>query len=247
MFGQREIEVVAVHLGVCEWQTVERVVGGHIVGVSMLDNRQRNGEFLDIFGNILVFFVFAGIVRETLHRVHHQILRSAVTEDFGNLLKVAEHLVVQRMLFAALPEILVVKLAVIHFFYIVDAAVGFVFFVVNAVKGIFQTHDAVAGVGHLVHQLVRPLEIDGLGVAILVYMDDLADRFVLVVGEIERVEAVDHDLLELFAFAVIDIDLVGVADIAEVPDLADLALAVIDFVIGFAREEGHDTEGRQNH
>ena len=46
---------------------------------------------------------------------------------------------------------------------------------------------------------------------------------------------------------IILIDLVGVADIAEVPDLADLALAVIDFVIGFAREEGHDTEGRQNH
>ena len=76
-------------------------------------------------------------------------------------------------------------------------------------------------------------------------MDNFRNGLVLVVGEIIRFQRVNHDLGEHILFIVM-IDLVGVADVAEVPDLADLALAVIDFVIGFARKEGHDTECRQN-
>ena len=130
-----------------------------------------------------------------------------------------------------------------HCFNVVNAAESLVFLVINAVECVFRTNDTIYSVCHLVNKTISPFEVNCL-CEIFANMDNLADRFVLVVGEIERVEAVDHNLLELFAFAVIDIDLVGGAHIAAVPDLADFASGVVDFFIGLA---GGERSRQQSH
>jgi hypothetical protein len=58
---------------------------------------------------------------------------------------------------------------------------------------------------------------------------------VLLVGEVEGIDTIDDNFVQILGFLIIDIDLIGLSYVAEIPNLADFASGVVDFFIGLAR------------